>query len=90
MGSIRSVQRRLNTEWDIAMPKRETGRSRAAGARSTLIRQNTVSHTAVPITLNKRWTTAARFAFRFAPTEESIAVTQVPMFWPMMMGTAAP
>ena len=33
---------------------------------------------------------AARRAFLFAPTEESSAVTQVPMFWPMMMGMALP
>jgi len=29
-------------------------------------------------------------ALRCAPTLDSSAVTQVPMFWPMMMGTAAP
>ena len=40
--------------------------------------------------LKYRWMIAARLAFLLAPTEESIAVTQVPMFWPMMMGSAAP
>lgn len=30
--------------------------------------------------LKLKWTKAARFAFVFAPMEESIAVTQVPMF----------
>ena len=52
--------------------------------------QNIVSHTPLPTTLNSRWTMAARRAPRLAPTEESMAVTQVPMFWPMMMGMAAP
>ena len=32
---------------------------------------------------------AVRRAFLFAPAEDSSAVTQVPMFWPMMMGMAA-
>ena len=51
--------------------------------------QNTVSSTATPIMLNIRCTTAARLAFLLVPTEDSSAVTQVPMFWPMMMGMAA-
>ena len=51
--------------------------------------QSTLSSTATPMTLNIRWTTAARRAFLFAPTEESMAVTVVPMFCPMMMGMAA-
>ena len=33
---------------------------------------------------------AVRRAFLVAPTELIRAVTQVPMFWPMMMGRAAP
>ena len=44
---------------------------------------------AVPMTLKYRCTSAARLAFRCAPTLDSSAVTQVPIFWPMMMGTAA-
>ena len=43
----------------------------------------------VPIRLKYRWTKAVRFAFLLAPAEEISAVTVVPMFWPMMMGTAA-
>lgn len=54
-----------------------------------LTMQNTVSSTATPITLNIRCTTAARLAFLLVPTQEISAVTQVPMFWPMIMGTAA-
>ena len=59
---------------------------------STSARSNSkiVSHTAVPMMLNARCTTAARRALRLVPMEESMAVTQVPMFWPMMMGIAAP
>ena len=49
-----------------------------------------MSHTTVPTMLKSRWTTAARLAFLLAPTEEIRAVTQVPMFCPMMMGMAAP
>ncbi len=40
--------------------------------------------------LKYRCTMAARRAFLLAPTEEISAVTQVPMFWPMMMGMALP
>ena len=62
----------------------------SAGENSHFIRQNTHSHTTVPITLKLRCTRAARLAFLLAPMLDRIAVMQVPMFWPMMMGTAAP
>ena len=39
----------------------------------------------VPIILNKRCMSAAVFAFFFVPTLESIAVTQVPIFCPIIM-----
>ena len=63
--------------------------SSSAGANTARTRQKTVSSTATPITLNIRWTTAARRAFLLVPMEESMAVTVVPMFWPMMIGMAA-
>ena len=34
----------------------------------------------VPMTLNSRWTIAARFAFLLVPKLDRIAVMQVPMF----------
>ena len=40
----------------------------------------------VEIQMDKK---AVRLAFLLAPAEEISAVTVVPMFWPMMMGTAA-
>ena len=51
---------------------------------------NTISQTMVPIILKTRCTIAVLFAFLLAPTEESMAVIQVPIFCPMMMGMAAP
>ena len=42
------------------------------------------------MTLKEIWITATRLAFRLTPMELSRAVTQVPMFWPMMMGIATP
>ena len=42
-----------------------------------------------PIRLKKKWTMAARLAFFVAPMDDSMDVQQVPMFWPMMMGSAA-
>ena len=84
-----AVHRMLNTEWAMAMPYMVAGRSRIAGAKMALTMQNTDSSTTTPMTLNIRCTTAARWAFLLVPTEDSMAVTQVPMFWPMMMGMAA-
>ncbi len=43
----------------------------------------------VPITLNIRWTIAARLAVLLAPTLDIMAVTHVPMFVPNSTGKAA-
>ena len=48
-----------------------------------------MEQTIVPEMLNSRWTMAVRLAFLLAPMPESRAVTQVPMFWPMIRGMAA-
>lgn len=64
------------------------GRAKNAGWSMTRTTQKMMSMTAVPMMLKLRWTTAARFAFVFAPMDESIAVTHVPMFWPMMIEMA--
>ena len=85
-----TVHRRLNAEWAAAMPNREAGMSKNAGWSTACTSQNTASQTPEPITLKERWTRAARRAFLLAPTEESMAVTQVPIFCPMIMGIAAP
>ena len=71
------------------MPYMLAGSFRICGANVSFTMQNSANSTATPITLNIRCTTAARRAFRFVPMDESIAVTVVPMFWPMMMGIAA-
>ncbi len=42
----------------------------------------------VPIRLKYKWIMEARRAFLLAPMDEISAVTQVPIFCPMMMGTA--
>ena len=72
-----AVQRMLKAECAMAMPAMPADSFSSAGAKMALTMQNTVSSTATPMTLNIRCTTAARLA------------TQVPMFCPMMMGTAA-
>ena len=72
------------------MPSWSTGFPVKLNFRKAFSRQKTVSQTPVPMMLKQRWTTAARRAFLLAPTEEIMAVTQVPMFWPMMMGMAVP
>ena len=71
------------------MPYMVAGAWRIVGAKTALTMQNAVSSTTTPMTLNIRCTTAARLAFLFVPTEDSRAVTQVPIFCPMMMGMAA-
>ena len=88
-GSSSAVQATLNAVCAIAMPYIVALSPSIAGAATARTMQNTASHTTVPMTLNDRWTIAARFALRLVPTEEISAVTQVPMFWPMMMGMAA-
>ena len=40
--------------------------------------------------LKEVWMTDTRLALRLTPMEEIRAVTQVPIFWPMMMGIAMP
>ena len=64
--------------------------SNRAGCTTALMMQYTVSHTMVPIILKLRCTRAARRAFLLVPNEERSAVTQVPIFCPMMIGIAAP
>ena len=44
----------------------------------------------VPITLKNKWIKAARFAFVDVPILLIMAVTQVPIFAPIMIGMAAP
>lgn len=89
-GNSSIVHSRLKAVWITATPGRVTGRASIVGAASTFTSQNTASHTPAPVRLNSRWTSAARRALRLAPTEDSMAVMQVPMFCPIMMGTAAP
>ncbi len=89
-GSSKRVHSTLKTECATAIPGKDAGLSRNAGLKTTFMMQKTDSHTVVPITLNSRCTIAARFAFLFAPTEEIMAVTQVPIFCPIIIGTAAP
>ena len=72
------------------MPKCVAGASRIAGLIVTDTMLNTESHIIVPIILKERCTTAARFAFLLVPKEESIAVIQVPIFCPIIIGMAAP
>ena len=74
----------------MAIPTREADSFKSSGAKRAFMIQNTVSHTIVPITLKARCTTAALLAFLLVPTDESIAVMQVPIFCPIMIGIAAP
>ena len=49
-----------------------------------------IMKTTVPIILKYRCTMAARFAFLVAPILDNSAVTQVPIFCPIMIGIATP
>ena len=84
------MQRILNTECIIAIPIKLALSFINDKCTNPFTTQNTVSHTAVPIMLNVKCTTAVRFAFLFAPNEEMIAVTHVPMFCPIIIGMALP
>ena len=83
------MQRILKSEWQTAMPLIVAPSSKIAGCARARTAEKTVSSTTTPMMLNIRCTTAARRAFLFVPTDAIIAVTQVPIFCPMMMGIAA-
>ena len=72
------------------MPKRDALSFIIAGLNAALIIEYTLNQTTVPIMLNDKCTIAARFAFLFAPIDEIIAVTHVPIFCPIIIGIAAP
>ena len=75
----------MSAIWNVSIAVETNAKRKIAFAAS-----NSASQTAVPMILKLRCTTAARRAFLFVPTEDSMAVTHVPMFCPMIMGIAAP
>ena len=90
IGKSRAVHKMLNAECATAMPTREADSVSMAGESTYFTTQNTDSQTMVPITLKDKWTTAALLAFLLVPMADSMAVMQVPMFCPIMIGIAAP
>ena len=90
IGSKIITQIILNNEWHIAMPTIVALSSRIGKKIIDLTTQKTVNTTTVPITLNIKCTNAALLAFLLVPIEESKAVTHVPIFWPIIIGIAAP
>ncbi len=72
------------------MPNNDAGSSRSGGFINRDTGRKARSRIRVPNILKERWTTAARLAFLVVPKEESMAVAQVPIFCPMIMGIAAP
>ena len=84
------VHSKLNTECTIAMPITPIWLAKKSKWINILRTSKTVSQIIVPPMLKHRWTTAALLAPLFAPIEEISAVTQVPMFWPIIIGMAEP
>ena len=76
--------------WHTAMPTVFAVASTATKWKMPSSRRNTSSQKIVPMILMETCTTATRFAFRLTPIAERIAVIQVPMLQPMMMGIATP
>ena len=74
----------LNNVFTIAIPSGVATAVRIGGAKTDLITQYMISHTSAPPIFKVRCATAARFASRFVPILESIAVIQV------TIGIAAP
>ena len=89
-GSSRAVVQTLNTVWHSATPTAPTAESMKGKWKSRSPPQKTMRPRAVPMILKAIWMTDTRLAPRETPMEEISAVTQVPMFWPMMMGMATP
>ena len=80
----------LNNVFTIAIPSGVATAVRIGGAKTDLITQYMISHTSAPPIFKVRCATAARFASRFVPILESIAVIQVPIASPITIGIAAP
>ena len=89
-GNNNNVHKILNVVWTIAIPSWLAESLINGNCIIEFNKQNTASHTVVPIMLNDKWTIAVLFAFLFAPNDEIIAVTQVPIFCPIMIGIALP
>ena len=87
-GKRSAVESTLNVVCSTAMPHSVAAMSTKGMSTSERSTLNTVSHTTVPMMLKNRWIKPMRRASRLAPMLEIMAVTQVPMFWPMMMGMA--
>ena len=80
----------MNTVWHSATPTAFTGWGKNGISNSSPPPQITSRPTAVPMRLKEMWITDTCFALRLTPMEDSSAVTQVPIFWPMIMGIAMP
>ena len=90
-GASEITERILNAVCTAAMPHQvSTGCARKGISTSDVTTRYTISQKSADRTLKYRWTRAVRRAFLFAPIEESIAVTQVPIFRPMMIGIDVP
>ena len=84
------VQAMLKIECAVAMPAYVAGAFSIVGANKTFTTEKIPRQTTVPITLKDKCTRAALLAFFVVPTEERIAVMQVPIFCPIIIGMAAP
>ena len=80
----------LNTLWTAAIPTGEMALLRKLNLKMRLRPEKSIRKTTVPIRLKRMWITDTRFAFLFTPILEIIAVTQVPMFCPIITGRAIP
>ena len=89
-GSSTRVVQTLKIVWQNAMPTAPMGSVRKGRFRNISPPNRASRPRAVPMRLKEMWMTDTRLALRLTPIEEIRAVTQVPMFWPMMMGIAMP
>ena len=89
-GSSSAVVKTLNTVWQKAIPTAPVASSKKAKWKMRFPPKKSASPTAVPMTLKAMWITETRLALRLTPMELMRVVAQVPMFWPMIMGTAMP
>ena len=87
---MNSTHNTLNIVWKIAIPTIEAASPNISGLKSAFIAIKITKQIAVPITLNIKCTKAALLALLLVPTEDSSAVTHVPIFCPIIIGIAAP
>ena len=89
-GKSTNVVNTLKAVWKQAIANGVITSSKTCRRSTHSQKRYMISPIAVPIILKLIWITDTLLAFLLTPNEEISAVTQVPIFWPMLIGIATP